>query len=283
MTASFVGGSRRFSLRRTRGVVAWPMTTPPEVLLVVTQTAPQCAVRPGLTLAWDTAEPAVLGRSPACELCLADPTVSRRHARFVRLGQSFLVEGLAHGNGMFIDDGLVAAGDQRVLRPGQTLQVGGVVLELQVLEATAAVLQPLSVVGPAPESERIALDVSWDGGHCAVMLQGQLLALPPLAAKALGLLAESSGVVVHKWDLLDQLGAGTNLAQVFSLVRSAFLSAVEAEALALSTVREHVARHSSVVVDELDAKSVMRHFIASRRGHGYRICLSADEVTVRHL
>ena len=163
-------------------------------------------------------------------------------------------------------------------------------LEAQILAATAPVVQPLGPEGggPAPVGVTpIRLDVTWDADHCSVAIEGQLLALPPLAAKALGMVAENAGQVVHRWDLVDHLGRGTNLAQVFSVVRSAFLTAVEQGTISLASIRAHVRQHNAATqvaeLDALDPRSVLRHFVAARRGHGYRICLSADEVTVRRL
>ncbi|MEO0325723.1 MAG: FHA domain-containing protein [Myxococcota bacterium] len=64
----------------------------------------------------------VLGRSRDCDLVLADPTVSGRHARLSWRQGRILVEDLGSANGTFVGDEQV---QQRLVRPGDALRFGG--------------------------------------------------------------------------------------------------------------------------------------------------------------
>ena len=67
------------------------------------------------------ADTTVAGRHPGCEIFLDDVTVSRRHAAFVRDGDSFLVRDLGSLNGTYLGKERV---DEAVLQAGQDVQIG---------------------------------------------------------------------------------------------------------------------------------------------------------------
>ncbi|MDQ7799884.1 MAG: FHA domain-containing protein [Armatimonadota bacterium] len=67
-----------------------------------------------------------LGRSQTCDLVLADPGVSREHARVERGPDGVEVVDLGSTNGTFVNGRKVT---QCRLRHGDRLQLGGVVLE----------------------------------------------------------------------------------------------------------------------------------------------------------
>jgi two-component system response regulator HydG len=73
-----------------------------------------------------TAGKLLVGSGPICELRLADPTVSRRHASFEVTDAGLLVTDLGSTNGTFLNDARVVAA---YLAPGVKLRVGGAVLE----------------------------------------------------------------------------------------------------------------------------------------------------------
>lgn len=67
----------------------------------------------------------VVGRSPDCDLVLADPSVSRRHARLLPRGGELLVEDLGSSGGTFVNGQRVeraAAGPGDVLRFGPRVE-----------------------------------------------------------------------------------------------------------------------------------------------------------------
>lgn len=79
----------------------------------------------------------VLGRAPDCDVVLADPAVSARHARVTVDDGRAVLEDLASLNGCRLDDRRVFAAD---LPAGATLRLGGT--ELQVLAAAEAEAAP---------------------------------------------------------------------------------------------------------------------------------------------
>jgi DNA-binding NtrC family response regulator len=79
------------------------------------------------TLDPNTPSRILLGTSPACELLLTDPTVSRRHAAFEVVGRRCKVTDFASTNGTFVDGiGIVEA----FVRGGEILRCGSTALRL---------------------------------------------------------------------------------------------------------------------------------------------------------
>ncbi|MFO1082769.1 MAG: adenylate/guanylate cyclase domain-containing protein [Reyranellaceae bacterium] len=69
----------------------------------------------------------VIGRSAdQCDLVVAHPTVSRRHARLVLAGDALQVEDLGSTNGTSLDGGLLRANEPAALHAGARLKLGDV-------------------------------------------------------------------------------------------------------------------------------------------------------------
>src|SRR2546426_1359958 len=66
-------------------------------------------------------EPVVIGRETAAEICLADPSVSRRHSRLEENGDQFWISDLQSLNGTFVNDVPVK---ERVLQHGDRIRIG---------------------------------------------------------------------------------------------------------------------------------------------------------------
>jgi serine phosphatase RsbU (regulator of sigma subunit)/pSer/pThr/pTyr-binding forkhead associated (FHA) protein len=64
----------------------------------------------------------VLGRDASCEIVLADPGVSKRHARIVRQGDGYFIEDLQSTNGTKVGDDVVA--EARHLEDGDLITIG---------------------------------------------------------------------------------------------------------------------------------------------------------------
>ena len=64
----------------------------------------------------------VIGRDPACEVAVDDPSMSRRHALIVRRGGRFHLRDLGSSNGTYLDG--VLYNDERPLRDGARFRVG---------------------------------------------------------------------------------------------------------------------------------------------------------------
>lgn len=70
----------------------------------------------------------VIGRSPECELSIADTYLSSRHARFANDDGDLTVEDLGSTNGTYVNQAMVHG---RVhLEKGDIVQVGGVLFEV---------------------------------------------------------------------------------------------------------------------------------------------------------
>jgi DNA-binding NtrC family response regulator len=70
----------------------------------------------------------LLGTSPACELRLTDPTISRRHCAFEVVGQRCKVTDLGSRNGTYIDGVAIV---EAFVRGDEILRVGGTALRIE--------------------------------------------------------------------------------------------------------------------------------------------------------
>lgn len=193
--------------------------------------------------------------------------MSRSHARLLPSYEGWTVESLTSSNAVFVEgepaDGVV------VLPQGGTLQLGGVVCILVSDPGTSPVLQRLD--------EAWIFEVRDDGGQCSVHVGDTMLPLSPAAAKALSMLVENVGRPVHRWDLLEVLGANTNLDKTMSLLRRGIREALEGGVLD----REAYAEALRVTGEEpahSDPSALVKASIVTRRGHGYVLCLAANRV-----
>lgn len=91
----------------------------------------------GLEFTLDPSSPSrlLLGTSPACELRLSDPTVSRRHAAFEPAGRRYKLTDFESKNGTFVDG--VAIGEAFV-RGGEIVRCGSTAMRLEHGEPAAA-------------------------------------------------------------------------------------------------------------------------------------------------
>lgn len=91
-----------------------------------------------------------LGRDPANDIRILDPTVSSFHSEILVSGDSVLVRDLGSTNGTFIDDDLIQERDFKI---GQTLQMGAVRLLLETEAELASVritIPELNLPKPPP-------------------------------------------------------------------------------------------------------------------------------------
>jgi transcriptional regulator with GAF, ATPase, and Fis domain len=66
-------------------------------------------------------DPLIIGRETACNLCLADASVSRRHSKIEKKDEGFVITDLESLNGTFINDVPIRS---RVLEHGDRLRIG---------------------------------------------------------------------------------------------------------------------------------------------------------------
>ncbi len=97
----------------------------------------------------------VIGRSSHADLPLADPTLSREHARLFQKANDWFVEDLGSRNGTFL--GTDRLREPVPLSPGQTLRLGDSTL---ILERTADVVRSADGDGTVYRSARELLDLT---------------------------------------------------------------------------------------------------------------------------
>jgi len=83
----------------------------------------------------EIADEATIGRAPDVDIELRGLTVSRRHARIWKEGDSYFIEDLDSENGTWVDGTPIK---KRPLRPGVTIQIADYVLEFDLGPATPA-------------------------------------------------------------------------------------------------------------------------------------------------
>jgi pSer/pThr/pTyr-binding forkhead associated (FHA) protein len=98
-----------------------------------------------------------LGRGEDCEVLIADPNVSRYHARLVLHNAALWVQDAGSRNGVFVNETRVVR--HRQLSPGDALMIGvhGFTLELDaVLEPESSVAMP-AVRPPSPDASPLII------------------------------------------------------------------------------------------------------------------------------
>ncbi len=75
---------------------------------------------------------AIVGRAAdQCDLVVAHPTVSRRHARLSLVGEALQIEDLGSTNGTAVDGRAARPGQPMAFQPGSTIRLGDVKLSVQ--------------------------------------------------------------------------------------------------------------------------------------------------------
>jgi hypothetical protein len=226
--------------------------------------------------------PARLGRSPAMDLVLDHPSVSREHATLVpRTG---LVEVTAHSarSATFVGTVRLEPGAQGRLQLGQQLQVGAVLLTLGELKSTEPMDAPL--FAPLPTSSRAPLLRVRRGPDAdAIYVGGRLLDAPTAVVTFLTTLALSPGVVKTPDELGADVSDDANLHQLASQARRALRATIErgdAGATEWAAALDDAVIGDRVRTGTNDLSALMRRVLLSRRLEGYVLCLPAWAVEV---
>ncbi len=127
-------------------------------------------------------EGVVIGRGTACDLALASPAASRRHAEVLPREGDWYVRDLGSTNGTFLNGERLGA--ERELRPGDAIQIGEQTIhfchvESGAEEADAHAERTMLLAAPAGEG----------------MLRGSLAEIPPIGLLQLLELERKSGVL----------------------------------------------------------------------------------------
>jgi type VI secretion system FHA domain protein len=145
-----------------------------------------------------------LGRSPQCGLVLADPLrgVSRKHAWIAvqRGGDTALLRCISTTTPLAVNGEQLAPGDERIVKPGDRLRIGGFELQLegsdlttiplpvarapQAPAALSSVSPPVMPTGTATPIRQSRLDALWEVDTAPDPLSGE----SPLPSLGLGVL-----------------------------------------------------------------------------------------------
>jgi pSer/pThr/pTyr-binding forkhead associated (FHA) protein len=102
-------------------------------LTVIVRASPEREV----SLTFDGTQRVVIGRGASSDVRLPDPSVSHRHATIRAQGGDFLLVDEGSANGTFVGGARVSAHTSRLVRSGDRVRVGRVVLELLIEQAPA--------------------------------------------------------------------------------------------------------------------------------------------------
>ena len=170
----------------------------------------------------------LVGQSPACELRLKDPQVSRRHAALELSGASLRLTDLGSTNGTRVNDVRVG---EAFLRGGEHVHLGETVLHIALSSAREKVVLPPAmrfgrVVGASPEMRRMyPLCERIAQSHLPVIIEGETGTGKELLAEALH---ETGPRANGPFVVFDCTAVPPNLAEsmLFGHERGAFTGAV---------------------------------------------------------
>lgn len=97
-------------------------------LAAANQPAPLTLLIAGSSPRQFTGSMVIVGRDPACDLCLDDPTVSAQHARLSYHHNQWWLEDLRSRNGTLLNDELIATAT--VITRGDVIRCGGVTVQV---------------------------------------------------------------------------------------------------------------------------------------------------------
>jgi len=92
----------------------------------------------------------VIGRRPDCDIRVPEIGVSRRHCELVAAGEALKVRDLDSSNGTYVNGERVA---EKAVSPGDHIQIGSVVLIVQIDGQPAEVAPPVAASPQAPAAE----------------------------------------------------------------------------------------------------------------------------------
>ena len=257
-----------------------------ELLLVVIKTTESSSLQSGTS--FTVRGEAILGRSIESNVHLQDRTISRRHARVFEDENCWWVENLTAHNGVFIDETSVASGQRQLLSNNASLQIGGVLFTVQLLQETIPVTKAMemstsSSVTQGTQQRAPFLKIVRDGDYCTVSCKGRFVPMKPSASLALFALASNPAQVVHTWDIQEIMGSSYNLPQALSEVRRSLLALLKEGWIDIDELRTlfvEVAGGSRDELEAMEAAALARQIIVARRGHGYILRLPPSAVDI---
>jgi len=232
----------------------------------------------------------IIGRDSRSDICLNDPGVSHRH---LILNHTFgvpILENLSDNITPVLESSPLQPGDKRALDRGSDtrLQLGDVLLNLQYkvpLQDAVSITKTgfQSLGGPNLNAERPFLGIEWEHDRCHVRCKGRLVDLFPISARVLGLLCETPGAPVHKSEIRKLIGPAPQLEQQVTYIRRAFGNLVKSGMITESELRHFIGLSSAsphlAALETMPVATLLRYFIAAKRGFGYVIHIDQAHIT----
>lgn len=232
----------------------------------------------------------VIGRAADAGFRLDDRTVSSQHVSVRATERGFVVRALSERGSTYLDGELLPPGEAReVEAPKIWLQLGRILLNIYPDPKTVRFDTPLAIPDTAVRRRGEAVFRFRTSRHGTdVWCGGKAVALSPSAARVLARLCEEPGEIVTH-DQLDYAvdpetyprSGGTTLPQLITYIRAMLDEALDAGHITEDTLRSLIAASSDLSSAELadpPRRELLRRFIESVRGVGYRILLRPGDV-----
>jgi DNA-binding response OmpR family regulator len=141
--------------------------------------------------------PYLIGRGLTNQLRVEHPDVSRRHACVHLLDDYYAVEDLGSRNGTLVNGARLAAGEQRRLRDGDTIQLAS---------ALSLVFVDPFITRQQPDLQPLSVHGLWLDTEAQVVLLGnQRITLPVLQHRLLALLYARPGLTMTRSEIAKAL------------------------------------------------------------------------------
>ncbi len=234
----------------------------------------------------------VIGRGNDCDVILADPSVSTRHAWLEATPEGFVLRNLTRNGTTFVNQSPVGRGDEvQVTDRTIWLQVGCALLKVVTVADTIPVSKALPLPAPVavdPQHTPL-LRIKAGPRSVRIKLNGKPVSLFPSAARALARLAATPGEVVDQDELLTAMdedfaerAGGLNLNQTMTYVRRLFIEGLESGEVDATQLRGLVqscpAWSGPPLAEDLTDKALCRELVANVRGVGYVLMLPPQAV-----
>ena len=185
--------SRALGIRRGRSPCTW-------LLVHEYGTATLLSLLDGQTI--------VVGRDGKADCHLADPLVSRQHARFIRSGESVWVEDLGSRNGTYLNG--AAIDGKHPLQEGDEVKIGETLVQLHVAVSSWGSIEGLTTHDRIIEATEREVFRSLSRGRSGVYLmvrvtEGNNRPLGPTCGRLRHVLRSVDQIALYSWHIIEVL------------------------------------------------------------------------------
>lgn len=288
------------------------MASLPEVTLTVHRIRDDSLDEEGRQLELDK-NPCIAGRSLDCDIVFKDRTVSRIHIRIDRSPDRISITNLSQKSPTIVDGSTLSPGERfessyRNFR----MILGTVQLKLEcdeefinqnsdfseemtldtdiaLVNQTLDLPQIRSITAARDRKESRDnkppfLQVVQSRAACTISVRGQWLDLPRMTGLALACLCANAGVPVSEEVIERAADSESMVTKHVSLARSAIREMIERGSLEVTDIYEQMRAFPDFKDEDIetwDLNTLMRKFIASRRGFGYILYARPEDILIK--